>query len=109
MLGTVMHYATGLGGSDAIQHAILDGDKLTKLVWQAWEAKYSCFKVLQIHMHIAVHKYNLYTTMLTTKAARSHARGIMAYTYTRGSRSGAAWRAGSVHLACLEYTCVTVM
>ena len=82
--------------------------QLAKLVWLAWEAQNGYLKVLQIYMHIAVHKYNLYTIMLTTKAARSHARGIMAYTYTRGSRSGAAWRAGSVHLACLEYTCMIV-
>ena len=104
-----IHYATWLGGLGAIQHAILDGRKLAKLAWQAREVKYSCFNVLQICTHVTIHKYNLYTSMLTTKAARSHARGIMAYTCTRGSRSGAAWRAGSVQLACSECTCVIVM
>ena len=103
-----IHYATWLGGYEAIQHAILDGRKLAKLVWQAWEAKYSCFNVLQIYMHITIHKCDLYTSMLTTKAARRHARGIMAYIYTMGSWSGVAWRAGSVLLAYLEYTCVIV-
>ena len=83
--------------------------QLARLVVSAWEAKNSCFNVLQICTHVTIPKYNLYTAMLTTKAARRHTRGIMASVYTRGSWSGAAWRAGSVHLACLEYTCVTVI
>ena len=83
--------------------------QLAKLVWSAWEARNGRIKVLQIYIHVTVHEYKWCTTMLTTMVARSHARGIMASIYIRGSWSGAAWRAGSVVLACLEYTCVTVI
>ena len=42
-------------------------------------------------------------------AVQGHTWGYRLHIHMATSRSGAAWRAGSVVLACLEYTCVIVI